>query len=120
MDTHGSKKLFVCGAGPRDEFAAALITIMVPKREHKQYVKKAWAGSKDDALLAQNMAANFASLNNLSAKNFACDGGLAMKTRLRRIRTSAGTPFGLCRWLSRGVLAVTLVSGLFAQERTFQ
>jgi hypothetical protein len=41
------------------EFAAALITIMVPKREHTQYVKKAWAGSKGDALLAQNMAANF-------------------------------------------------------------
>lgn len=40
-----------------------------------------------------------------------------MKTRLRRIRTAAGTPFGLCRWLSRGVLAVTLVSGLFALEK---
>ncbi len=40
-----------------------------------------------------------------------------MKTRLRRIRTSAAMRFGLCRWLSRGVLAVTLVSGLFAQEK---
>jgi len=42
------------------EFAAALITIMAPERGHKRHVQNAWAGSKDDALLAQNMAANFA------------------------------------------------------------
>ena len=38
----------------------ALITIMAPERGHKRHVQNAWAGSKDDALLAQNMAANFA------------------------------------------------------------
>ena len=53
------KALRLRGPDPQMEFAAALITIMVPKREHTQYVKKAWAGSKGDALLAQNMAANF-------------------------------------------------------------
>ena len=53
------KALRLRGPDPQMEFAAALITIMVPKREHTQYVKKAWAGSKDDALLAKNMAANF-------------------------------------------------------------
>jgi len=53
------KALRLRGPDPQMEFAAALITIMVPKREHTQYVKKARAGSKGDALLAQNMAANF-------------------------------------------------------------
>ena len=53
------KALRLRGPDPQMEFAAALITIMVPKREHTQYVEKAWAGSKGDALLAQNMAANF-------------------------------------------------------------
>ena len=40
-----------------------------------------------------------------------------MNTRLGRIRTSAGMRFALCHWLSRGVLVVALVSGLFAQEK---
>jgi len=54
------KALRLRGRDPEMEFAAALITIMAPERGHKRHVQNAWAGSKDDALLAQNMAANFA------------------------------------------------------------
>ena len=54
------KALRLRGPDPEMEFAAALITIMAPERGHKQHVQNAWAGSKEDALLAQNLAANFA------------------------------------------------------------
>jgi hypothetical protein len=54
------EKAFACAAQIQMEFAAALITIMAPERGHKQHVQNAWAGSKEDALLAQNLAANFA------------------------------------------------------------
>ena len=41
------------------EFAAALITLSGPQEEHRQHAQKAIAGSKTDALLAQNLATHF-------------------------------------------------------------
>jgi len=41
------------------EFAAALITLTSPNGDHREHVQKAMAGSKTDALLAQNLASRF-------------------------------------------------------------
>ena len=41
------------------EFAAALITLTPPMGDHRDHVQKAMAGSKTDALLAQNLASRF-------------------------------------------------------------
>jgi hypothetical protein len=47
------------GDDPEMEFAAALITITMPDRDHRGHVQKAQAGAKTDALLAQNVALYF-------------------------------------------------------------
>ncbi|HYL86311.1 MAG TPA: hypothetical protein VE263_18955 [Candidatus Angelobacter sp.] len=44
---------------PQMEFAAALVTLDGPQDEHRQHAQKAVAGSKGDALLAQNLATHF-------------------------------------------------------------
>jgi hypothetical protein len=49
------------GDDPEMEFAAALITSTTPNSDHRGYVQKAMAGSKTDALLAQNLASRFGS-----------------------------------------------------------
>ena len=47
------------GSDPEMEFAAALITLGSPERDHRDHVQKAMAGAKTDPLLAQNLASNF-------------------------------------------------------------
>jgi hypothetical protein len=49
------------GDDPEMEFAAALITSTTPNGDYRGYVQKAIAGSKTDALLAQNLASHFGS-----------------------------------------------------------
>jgi hypothetical protein len=41
------------------EFAAALLTLSGPAEEHHDHVRKALAGAKTDALLAQNLSTHF-------------------------------------------------------------
>src|SRR5258708_11430351 len=41
------------------EFAAALMTLHGPEKEHAQHTQKAAAGAKGDTLLARNLASHF-------------------------------------------------------------
>ena len=41
------------------EFAAALVTLSGPESAHREHVRKAIAGAKEDSLLSQNLAARF-------------------------------------------------------------
>lgn len=52
------KALSLRGADPQMEFAAALVTLHGPEKEHLEHLQKAIAGSKTDALLAQNLASH--------------------------------------------------------------
>jgi len=68
------KALDLRGADPQMEFAAALITLSGPQREHRQHALKAIAGAKTDPLLAQNLASRFIgaqteTMSELLAKN---------------------------------------------------
>jgi hypothetical protein len=47
------------GSDPQMEFAAALITLSRPEKEHREHVMRATAGAKQDPLLAQNLASRF-------------------------------------------------------------
>ncbi|HLJ30513.1 MAG TPA: hypothetical protein VKY85_27665 [Candidatus Angelobacter sp.] len=47
------------GNDPEMEFAAALITLRGPEKDHQEHAQKAIAGAKGDALLAQNLASRF-------------------------------------------------------------
>jgi len=47
------------GQDPEMEFAAALVTLAGPEKDHRDHASKAMEGSKDDPLLAQNLASNF-------------------------------------------------------------
>jgi hypothetical protein len=47
------------GSDAEMEFAAALITISGPQRDHDEHVQRARAGAKTDGLLAQNVESNF-------------------------------------------------------------
>jgi hypothetical protein len=47
------------GPDPEMEFAAALITLSGPERDHAAHVEKAIAGAKEDPLLAQNLTSTF-------------------------------------------------------------
>jgi hypothetical protein len=47
------------GQDPEMEFAAALVTLKGPERDHQQHARNALAGAKNDPLLAQNMASDF-------------------------------------------------------------
>jgi hypothetical protein len=49
------------GSDAEMEFAAALITLGGPEREHNEHVQKAIAGTKTDSLLAQNLSSTFRS-----------------------------------------------------------
>src|SRR5437763_1036841 len=53
------KALALRGNDPQMEFAAALITLSGPEREHKEHAQKAIAGGKADPLLARNLATHF-------------------------------------------------------------
>jgi hypothetical protein len=58
------KALALRGPDPQMEFAAALITLSGPEKEHREHVMRAMAGAKQDPLLAQNLAIRFAGANS--------------------------------------------------------
>ncbi len=53
------KAIGLRGQDPEMEFAAALITLAGPESDHQDHVRRAMAGTKNDPLLARNLAANF-------------------------------------------------------------
>lgn len=53
------KALQLRGNDPQMEFAAALVTLSGPEKEHREHVQRAMAGAKQDPLLAQNLASRF-------------------------------------------------------------
>ena len=53
------KALSLRGNDPEMEFAAALITLRGPEKDHQEHARKAVAGAKSDPLLAQNLASRF-------------------------------------------------------------
>lgn len=53
------KALALRGNDPEMEFAAALITLRGPEKDHQEHVQKAIAGAKSDPLLAQNLSSHF-------------------------------------------------------------
>jgi hypothetical protein len=53
------KAIGLRGSDPEMEFAAALITLSGPERNHNDHVQKALDGAKTDSLLAQNLSATF-------------------------------------------------------------
>ena len=61
LDGYGwvKKAISLRASDPEMEFAAALITLSGPEREHNDHVEKAMAGAKADPLLAQNLASHF-------------------------------------------------------------
>ncbi len=68
------KAIGLRGNDAQMEFAAALITLSGPQEAHRQHAQKAIAGSKTDALLAQNLATRFIgpqteTMSELLAKN---------------------------------------------------
>jgi len=44
---------------PQMQFAAALMTLRGPEKEHQEHAQKAIAGAKEDPLLARNLASRF-------------------------------------------------------------
>ena len=58
------KALGLRGPDPQMEFAAALITLSGPEREHREHVMRAMAGAKQDPLLAQNLESRFMGANS--------------------------------------------------------
>ena len=61
LDGYGWVKRAIAlrGEDAEMEFAAALITMAGPERDHKNHLEKALAGAKKDPLLAQNLASHF-------------------------------------------------------------
>jgi hypothetical protein len=61
LDGYGwvKKAIALRGQDPEMEFAAALITLNGPERDHQDHARKAMAGAKNDPLLAQNLASDF-------------------------------------------------------------
>jgi hypothetical protein len=61
LDGYGwvRKAIALRGQDPEMEFAAALITLNGPERDHQDHARKAMAGAKNDPLLAQNLASAF-------------------------------------------------------------
>ena len=53
------RALALRGNDPQMEFAAALVTLRGPEKEHQEHVQKAMAGGKTDPLLARNFAIRF-------------------------------------------------------------
>jgi hypothetical protein len=53
------KALALRGHDAEMEFAAALITLHGPEKDHVQYAQDAMAGAKQDPLLARNLASHF-------------------------------------------------------------
>jgi hypothetical protein len=61
LDGYGwvEKAIGLRGRDPEMEFAAALITLNGPERDHLDHARKAMAGAKNDPLLVQNLASDF-------------------------------------------------------------
>ena len=53
------KAISLRGNDPEMEFAAALITLNGPEKDHQEHAQKAIAGAKADPLLAQNLSRQF-------------------------------------------------------------
>ena len=53
------KAISLRGNDPEMEFAAALITLNGPERDHQEHARRAIAGAKADPLLAQNLSRSF-------------------------------------------------------------
>ena len=53
------KAISLRGNDPEMDFAAALITLPGPEKEHQEHAQKAMAGAKADPLLAQNLSLQF-------------------------------------------------------------
>jgi hypothetical protein len=53
------KAISLRGNDPEMEFAAALITLRGPEKDHQEHAQKAIAGAKADPLLAQNLSIQF-------------------------------------------------------------
>jgi len=54
-----AKAIQMRGKDPEMEFAAALITLTGPERDHQGHVERATAGAKSDPFLAQNLTSRF-------------------------------------------------------------
>jgi len=53
------KAIRLRGSDPELEFAAALITLLSQDSDHREHLKKALAGAKNDPLLARNLTSTF-------------------------------------------------------------
>jgi hypothetical protein len=53
------KAISLRGEDPEMEFAAALITLSGPESAHREHLRKAIVGAKNDPLLAQNLSSEF-------------------------------------------------------------
>jgi hypothetical protein len=53
------KAIAIRGNDPEMEFAAALVTLRGPEKDHQEHVQRAVAGAKTDPLLAQNLSSQF-------------------------------------------------------------
>ena len=53
------KAISLRGNDPEMEFAAALITLRGPEKDHQEHAQRAIAGAKTDPLLAQNLSIQF-------------------------------------------------------------
>jgi hypothetical protein len=69
------KALSLRGNDPQMEFAAALITLRGPEKDHQEHAQRAIAGAKADPLLERNLASHF-----LSADSQTVAEALAMNT----------------------------------------
>jgi hypothetical protein len=58
------KAISLKGSDPQMEFAAALITLEGPERDHEAHLQRAMAGAKGDLLLARNLSSHFVGKNS--------------------------------------------------------
>ncbi len=78
LDGYGwvKKALSLRGPDAEMEFAAALITLSGPERDHREHARLAMAGAKSDALLASNLASRFHSQTVAELLANSSEGGL--------------------------------------------
>lgn len=62
------KAISLRGNDPQMEFAAALITLRTPGKDHQEHVQKALAGARGDPLLSQNLGSRFLGENQTVAE----------------------------------------------------
>ncbi len=78
LDGYGwvKKALSLRGPDAEMEFAAALITLSGPSRDHREHARLAMAGAKSDPLLASNLASRFHSQTVAELLADSSEGGL--------------------------------------------